>query len=170
MLVDVDLRTGNQQATPLPGSLQALTRSGDHRIIVAWDGARAAVYNSAVAEWGPVRTLFADGTWDPMSPYPALNDDGTAILVRNRLYDNDLTTYRSILPDPTSAPPIASLSADGQTTFVGSWPGYWRVDAATGTVTEKVILPRGPGIVIAHPDGQRLIVSDWRWVGVVDLR
>lgn len=170
VLVDVDLRTGSQQATPLPGSLEAITRSGDHRIILAWDGARAAVYNSAVAAWGPVRTLFPDGTWDPLSPDPALDDDGSAILIRNRLYNADLTTYRSTLPEPKSAPPIVSLSADGQTAFAGSWPGYWRVDAATGAVTEKVILPRGPGIVIAHPDGQRLIVSNWRWVGVVDLR
>jgi hypothetical protein len=95
---------------------------------------------------------------------------GDVVLIRNRLYQSDLTDYRWILPDPEWSPPAHALSADGATAFIGNFPGYWKVDVATGAVIERVVLPRFPWRMIAHPDGQRLIVFGWLWLGVVDLR
>jgi hypothetical protein len=37
-------------------------------------------------------------------------------------------------------------------------------------VGERIILPRFPWRLVAHPDGERLIVFGWQWVGIVDLR
>ncbi len=101
---------------------------------------------------------------------PAIDHAGNAVLIRNRLYDSGLTSYRWIQPDPGDFPPAPALSSDGLTAFPGKWPGYWRVDVATATATERIILPRVPWRIIPHPDGERLIIFGWRWLGIVDLR
>lgn len=169
-LVDVDLDTQGQRVRTPPTPLTALAASADHHVVVAWDAASAYVYRSEDDAFSPARSLFP-GT----NPYvahlgPAIDDHGDAILVRNRLYDATVTSYRWILPDPHDAPQASALSSDGQTAFVGNWPGYWRVATSTGAVSERIILPRTPYRIIAHPDGQRLIVFGWQWVGIVDLR
>lgn len=169
--VEVDLRTGAQRTRAIPPALRNLVASGDHGLIVAWNQDEAQSYRSDTDALTPVRSLFASlGTVELEHAGPALDHAGNAVLIRNRLYNSDLTSYGWIQPDPRFFPPAPALSADGHTAFPGIWPGYWRIDAATGTPTERIILPRFPWRIIAHPDGQRLIVFGWQWLGVVDLR
>ena len=168
--VEVDLRTGAQRTRVIPSALRNLVASGDHGLIVAWNQVDAQSYRSDTDVLTPVRSLFPSLGAELQHAGPALDHAGNAVLIRNRLYNSDLTSYAWIQPDPGYFPPAPALSADGHTAFPGSWPGYWRVDAATGTATERIILPRLPWRIIAHPDGQRLIVFGWGWLGVVDLR
>ncbi|MFQ6045117.1 MAG: hypothetical protein ACE5PT_01990 [Gemmatimonadales bacterium] len=167
--VQVDLLTGAERVRSLPATLRNLAASGDRRTVVAWDQYDAAVYRSDTDSLGPVRRLFTSPTEELDHAGPSLDHAGAAVLIRNRLYDSALTSYRWLLPDPGYFPPARALSADGQVAFIGNWPGYWTVDVASGTVGEQVILPRFPWRMIAHPDGRRLIVFGWRWVGVVDV-
>lgn len=164
--VDVNLRTGVQRTRAIPSGVRHLTASGDRSIIVAWNYLDAVVYRSDLDTLTSARNLF---TTDVPNAGPAINQDGTAILFRNRLYNSDLSSYRWIQPDPGFSPPAPALSADGQTAYLGGWPGYRIVDVATGIAGGRVILPRVPSRVIAHPDGQRLYIFGWFWVGLIQL-
>ena len=169
--VEVDLQSGAQRMRAIPFALRNLAASGDHRIIVAWNQAEALVYDAATDAMTPVRSLYPAPTTSELAHAgPAIDHTGSSILIRNRLYSEDLTTSRWIQPDPGYLPPAPAIAADGRTAFLGSWPGYVRVDPATATLQERIILPRVAWRMLAHPDGQRLVVWGWRWVGVVDLR
>jgi hypothetical protein len=169
-LVDVDLRTRVQRLRTVPSTLRSLTASADHRTIVAWDDQRALVYQSDADTVSVVHDLFPMSTVDIPHIGPSLDQGGTEILIRNRLYGPELTTYRWIQPDAGYFAPAHDLSLDGRTAFLGLWPGYAPVDVATATAGQRIILPRIPWQIIAHPDGQRLIVFGWRWVGIVPPR
>jgi hypothetical protein len=169
--IEVNLGTGVQRLLGIPAALRNLVVSGDRSRIVAWSQFEAVVYRSETRDLTAVRAVSP-----PPPPAelphagPALDHTGTAMLMQNRLYDGALGNERWSHPDPGGLPTAAALSADGRVAFLGNWPGYWRIDASTGAVGERIILPRFPWRLVAHPDGERLIVFGWQWVGIVDLR
>jgi hypothetical protein len=147
-----------------------LVSSPDRRYIVQWDELRAAVYQSDLDSLSPLRQLSPGPPPSvPANRGPDVNSSGS-ILNQNRLYDVSLTTFQQVLPDPGQFPQAQALSQDGRWAYIGNWPGYWKVDVLSGTVIEQVVLPYTPARLIAHPDGQRLIVLSRSWFGVVDLR
>jgi hypothetical protein len=169
--IEVNLGTGAQRLLDVPAALRNLVASGDHTRIVAWSQFETVVYRSETRDLTPVRALSpAPPATELPHAGPAIDRAGTAILMQNRLYDGEMSSMRWSQPDPGYLPTAAALSADGQVAFLGNWPGYWRIDAATGAVDERIILPRIPWRIVAHPDGERLIVFGWQWVGMVDLR
>jgi len=169
--VEVDLRTRTQRTRAIPFALRNLVVSGDHSVIVAWNQSEALIYRSATDVISSVKPLFpAPTTAELSSAGPALDHSGATIVIRGRVYDGDLNSSRGLEPDPSFVPPSPALSADGKTVFLGSWPGYVRGNTETGALAERIILPRVPWRMFAHPDGQRMVVFGWRWIGVVDLR
>lgn len=168
--VEVNLRDKSRRLRNIPADLRNLAASADRRTIVAWSPSDAMVYHAELDYLGPRRVLYPGFIYDHLGyQEPAFDRAGTNVLVRNRLYDRELTAYRSLLPDPHLPDPQA-LSWDGGTAFIGEWPGYWRLDVESGAVIDRVILPRIAWRLIPHPDGQRLIVFGGGWAGVVDLR
>ena len=172
-LLDVDLQRRTARALDVPSGNWSLASAADHRTVIATYGdharygADAVVYLAELGALTPVRTLFPGET--SVIADPALDPMGSMVLIRHRLYDRELANYRSLLPDVWN-PGIPAISWDGNTAFIGNWPGYWRLDVATAAVQERVILPFETWRLIPHPDGQRLIAFGWQWVGAVDLR
>lgn len=171
-VVDVHLSTGMQRIrNPASAHAQNLVSSLDRRYVVQWGDFHAAVYQSDRDSLSPLKQLL--DTPPPGMPntlgWPYVSTNGS-ILIRNRLYDADLNVVRQLLPDPGQFPKAQALSPDGRWAYIGNWPGYWKVDVASGVVVEKVNLPLLPGFLVAHPDGERLIAFAGAWVGVVDLR
>jgi len=170
-LLKVDIRTGASQVLDDAPELINFAASGDQRKIILYSDRQAAVYSSDTDSFGPVRETFgATGVTSLQHAGPSLDHTGATVLMRNRLYNSDLTDYRWLLPDPGYNTRAHALTDDGRTAYIGNWPGYWKIDVATGDVLEKVILPRVAHQLIAHDDGSRLIVSSSSWFGIVDLR
>jgi hypothetical protein len=169
-LVDVDLSSGLQRLRTQGGGPLDLVASPDRRYIVQWDELHAAIYSSDADSLGPLRQLFPTPPpgYPIVSAGPYLSTDGFS-LHRNRLYDAQLHLVRQVLPDPGQLSPPQALSPDGQWAYIADWPGYWKVDVQTGQVLERVILPWVPGLIVPHPDGQRLIVMTGSRVGVVQV-
>ena len=171
--MDVNLLTGVQRERR-PGITECdvvcnIEVSGDRRRFLQWDRSRAAVYRSETDSLGGFLTLFApSGSGDAYNG-PSLDFRGAVTLMRNRLYDSTFAAYRLLLPEPLPARAHA-VSADGAKAFVGGFPGYWRVNVATGVVEERVFLPHGAVRLMVHPAGDRLIVFAGAWTSVVDLR
>lgn len=168
--IDVDLDSRSQRFRDVPAALRNLEQSGDDRTIVAWNQDEAMMYWSDSDSLGSVVHLFTSVFTYVDHAGPSLDHTGNTVLVRNRVYDAQLSAYRWILPDPGDNPRAHALSADGRFAYICNWPGYWKVDVATGEVIEKVFLPQYPARILAHPDGQRLIVFGHLWLGIVDLR
>jgi hypothetical protein len=165
--LDVDLQKRTSRKWDVPPVYWSLASSADQRTVVATYETDAVVYLSELNALTPVRTLFPGET--SVIADPALDPAGSMVLMRHRLYDRQLTTYRSLLPYVWN-PGTPAISWDGETAFIGNWPGFWRVDVASGVVQERVILPFAAWRLVPHPDRQRLIAFGWRWVGAVDLR
>jgi len=168
--IDIDLATRAQRYRQIPDTVRNLASSGDGRTVILWNQNDALIYWSDTDSLSALINLFPTYHFEINHAGPSLDHLGNSVLIRNRLYDSELSNYRWLLPDPGGVPPAQALSADGRTAFFGACPGYWKVDVATGEVLERVILPRIADRIVAHPDGRRLIVFGWMWMGVVDLQ
>jgi hypothetical protein len=166
--LDVNLATKAVSPLSLSSGLIELAGAADLKTVVAWNERYVQVYLPETAFIGTARRLY-DGSGYP-NQEPAFDRAGTDILLRNRLYDHLFTSFRWMGSEQRDLPGTQALSWDNTQAFVGSIPGYWRFDVASGAEIERVILPRQPTKLIVHPDGQRLIVFGDKWVGEVDLR
>lgn len=166
-LLDVDLGAGTQRTRSVSQWPLALTRSGDHSLIVARDDRGVATYDAATDSLSALVSL-------PGRAWPEPDENGTRLLIGNQLYDRSLV-LRQTIPLPCAVPVAGGLSPDGQRVYLGerngcSSYGYQLFVTGADGAFETVFLPVMPARLVPLPDNERLLVIAFGWIGLVDLR
>jgi hypothetical protein len=166
-LVEYDLSAGTQRTRTDIGphgwvhDRTRLIRSGDrlHLLVAEVDlccPVTAYPYDTASDAFAPARQIGVDFPRELRA-----DRTGDHYLISNALFDRDLTLLGVADPDAFGwefgwdSP--QAISADGAVAYFATRYGYAAIDAATGTVIDRVRLPAPPAHLYVTPDGTRLV-------------